>query len=184
MLERIIELEPHITMSFIFGSRSWIDRQAGFQTKYILATAANSANALAVPNSSSDSDEEEPERVNVHIMNGSGHHVYADNPEEFNQLVVDICTEVDCVMLQAAMEEQGNDFEWDNDDSHLQQQVAAGAMGPGNLGNISTGSGWVLENGGSVLHGQSGPTNSVPGSPSIKMDLQQNVHAIPEEDSY
>lgn len=33
MIERIMELAPHITVSFIYGSRSWIDRQAGLQVR-------------------------------------------------------------------------------------------------------------------------------------------------------
>lgn len=198
MLERVMGLEPHITLSFIFGSRSWIDRQSGFQTKYILATAANSATALAVPPAATSSDtdtaDQAAERVNVHILQGAGHHVYADNHEEFNQLVMNICTEVDCVLLQRAMEEQGNEFEWDEeeDDSFLQQQVAAGLVVPPSVMVINSGS---VNGGGNVNGGGANGSNSNNGNwgesggpgmssnlTSSKLDLQKN--AIPEEDSY
>lgn len=108
MLERIIDLESHISVTFIFGSRSWVDRQSGFQAKYILATAATAmtpeeiatAAAAAAAASASSSDElestdDEFERVNVFILNGAGHHVYADMPDEFNQMVLKVCADVD-----------------------------------------------------------------------------------------
>lgn len=109
MLERIIDLESHISVTFIYGSRSWVDRQSGFQAKYILATAAsalspeeaaNAVAAAAAAASASSSDElesgdEEHERVSVLILNGAGHHVYADMPEEFNQMVLKVCADVD-----------------------------------------------------------------------------------------
>ncbi|XP_054163083.1 (Lyso)-N-acylphosphatidylethanolamine lipase-like isoform X1 [Oppia nitens] len=72
MIDRITELHPEINMTFIYGSRSWIDRQPGFQTKYLLG-----------------------DRVNVEIIQGSGHHVYADKSEEFNELVAKVCHTVD-----------------------------------------------------------------------------------------
>ncbi|KAJ6215713.1 hypothetical protein RDWZM_010213 [Blomia tropicalis] len=137
MLDRIIELDPSITLSFIYGSRSWIDRQSGFQAKYILATASNNIvsnnhhhhhhhqyhqiggrhhHYSSNDNSSDENEDEEPERVNVHIIQGAGHHVYADDPEQFNRLVMDICTDIDIQMLHAAMVESGNEFLWDDDD--------------------------------------------------------------------
>ncbi|OTF82430.1 hypothetical protein BLA29_014862, partial [Euroglyphus maynei] len=42
MLDRIQDLDPRITLTFIYGSRSWIDRQTGLQAKYILATKSGS----------------------------------------------------------------------------------------------------------------------------------------------
>ncbi|KAH9421631.1 hypothetical protein DERP_009034 [Dermatophagoides pteronyssinus] len=43
ILDRIQDLDPRITLTFIYGSRSWIDRQTGLQAKYILATKSGSA---------------------------------------------------------------------------------------------------------------------------------------------
>jgi len=72
MINRVTELHQDIDLTFIYGSRSWIDRQPGFQTKYLLG-----------------------DRVNVHVIQGSGHHVYADKPDEFNDLVSKACYSVD-----------------------------------------------------------------------------------------
>lgn len=117
MLERIIELECHITLSFIYGSRSWIDRQSGFQAKYILATAANAAAASGGGGGGYEDDEvEDVERVDVHVLDGAGHHVYADRSDEFNELVMKICAHIDGQYGLA------NTEQFEEDDSFLQQQ--------------------------------------------------------------
>ncbi|CAG2176195.1 unnamed protein product, partial [Oppiella nova] len=72
MLDRIPELHPAINVTFIYGSRSWVDRQPGFQTKYMLG-----------------------DRVAVEVIQGSGHHVYADKHQEFNDLVANVCYQED-----------------------------------------------------------------------------------------
>ncbi|KAI2805894.1 hypothetical protein RDWZM_009440 [Blomia tropicalis] len=75
MLERIGELGKHITIDFIYGSVSWIDWETGEKVKRQLS-----------PNG---------ERVKVHVIEGAGHHVYADKPNEFNQLILDIVSGVE-----------------------------------------------------------------------------------------
>lgn len=60
-------------MTFIFGSRSWVDRQPAFQVKYLLGE----------------------ERVSVNVIQGAGHLPMADNPDEFNNSIIQICNLVD-----------------------------------------------------------------------------------------
>lgn len=70
MICRIVNLRSDIPITFINGSKSWIDQQTGILIKH----------------SRLDS------YVNVQVIQGSGHHVYADKPQHFNQLIQKICT--------------------------------------------------------------------------------------------
>lgn len=72
MLHRIPALKSSIPITFIYGARSWIDRFPGQTIK-------------EMRNGSS---------VDIHIIKGAGHHVYAE-PDEFNALVEKACDSVD-----------------------------------------------------------------------------------------
>ncbi|KAK0166255.1 hypothetical protein PV328_004692 [Microctonus aethiopoides] len=69
MVRRIDQMNEDIPITLIYGSRSWVDNSAGdtFVKKRI-----NSY-------------------VNVQIISGAGHHVYADKSEIFNKHVLDAC---------------------------------------------------------------------------------------------
>ncbi|XP_067131863.1 (Lyso)-N-acylphosphatidylethanolamine lipase-like isoform X1 [Centruroides vittatus] len=69
MISRIDSLRPNVPITFIYGSKSWIDKQTG----------------ILIKNSRLDS------YVNVQVIQRSGHHVYADQPDYFNRLVRKIC---------------------------------------------------------------------------------------------
>ncbi|XP_035795733.1 (Lyso)-N-acylphosphatidylethanolamine lipase-like [Anopheles albimanus] len=69
MLKRIDQIDPSIPMTFIYGSESWIDLEAGEITK------AKRANSF----------------VEVKIIENASHHLYADFPEIFNKHVNDAC---------------------------------------------------------------------------------------------
>ncbi|XP_023244384.1 1-acylglycerol-3-phosphate O-acyltransferase ABHD5-like isoform X3 [Centruroides sculpturatus] len=69
MISRIDSLRPDVPITFIYGSKSWIDKQTG----------------ILIKNSRLDS------YVNVQVIQRSGHHVYADQPDYFNRLVRKIC---------------------------------------------------------------------------------------------
>jgi abhydrolase domain-containing protein 5 len=73
IIHRVRELSRRIRLTFVFGSRSWIDRQPAFQIQYLLGE----------------------HRVRVTIVQGAGHHVYADCPATFNQCVCDMLKSVD-----------------------------------------------------------------------------------------
>ncbi|THD25295.1 Abhydrolase domain-containing protein 4 [Fasciola hepatica] len=73
MLLRIGELDPHIPITFIYGSRSWIDMSSGVKTR------------AARPGS----------YVDIKIIEGAGHQVHAEAAEEFNAYVNAVCEQVD-----------------------------------------------------------------------------------------
>ncbi|KAF2359184.1 Alpha/beta hydrolase fold-1 [Trinorchestia longiramus] len=73
MVHRLDSLQQEVPITLVYGSRSWIDRDPGFQIKY------------SRPNSF----------VDVQILQGAGHHVYADRAERFNTLVSTIGKHVD-----------------------------------------------------------------------------------------
>uniref|UniRef100_A0A3P9IB15 1-acylglycerol-3-phosphate O-acyltransferase ABHD5 n=2 Tax=Oryzias latipes TaxID=8090 RepID=A0A3P9IB15_ORYLA len=66
MLERIHQVQAHIPISFIYGSRSSIDSKSGCALK-----------------------ETRPD-VGITVIRGAGHYVFADQPEDFNQTVLQI----------------------------------------------------------------------------------------------
>ena len=73
MIQRIADLHPDINLTFIYGARSWIDRQPALQIKCLLSDRS----------------------VDVHVIQGAGHHVYADKHDMFNDLVNATCREVE-----------------------------------------------------------------------------------------
>jgi len=73
MLNRISDLDVSIPLIFIYGQHSWIGEGAGYETKRIL------------PN----------HLVKVFVIKGAAHHVYADQPAEFHEIVNQVCCEVD-----------------------------------------------------------------------------------------
>lgn len=72
LVHRLVDLDEAVSMTFIYGSRSWIEKKPGEFLRDCLT----------------------PNRVTVNIMDGSGHHVYADNYTEFNELVKEACAKV------------------------------------------------------------------------------------------
>ncbi|GAB1608735.1 protein ABHD4-like isoform X1, partial [Argonauta hians] len=73
MIARIGELDRSVPMTLIYGSRSWITSHTGQDVKYLR------------PHS----------YVDVQVIQGAGHHVYADRCEEFNELVREVCSMAD-----------------------------------------------------------------------------------------
>nr|AAW27288.1 SJCHGC04331 protein [Schistosoma japonicum] len=65
MLDRIGQLDSNVPVTFIYGSLSWIDLSSGYRTR------------LLRPNS----------YVDVKVIEGAGHQVYAQMSEEFNAYV-------------------------------------------------------------------------------------------------
>ncbi|KAG8190697.1 hypothetical protein JTE90_004201 [Oedothorax gibbosus] len=73
MIQRIAQLRQDIPISFIFGAQSWIDSSSGDKTTAL----------------------RENSYVKIEMIDGAGHHVYADRAEVFNNLVCQICRKVD-----------------------------------------------------------------------------------------
>ena len=122
MLDRIGELNRNISLSFIYGSNSWVDSESGHHAKRILERSG-----ITKLEEEEEEDEEEvkskvekkranvlmseqsnnkTERVKIFMVEQSGHHVYADNPDRFNQFVNDICNEYDRKYLNKRQQEQ------------------------------------------------------------------------------
>ncbi|KAI8790413.1 abhydrolase domain-containing protein 4 isoform X3 [Biomphalaria glabrata] len=65
LVERVQAWDSKLDVTFIYGARSWIDSQPGLETK----------------------NQRHDNYVDVHIISGAGHHVYADRPKAFNHIV-------------------------------------------------------------------------------------------------
>ncbi|KAJ8303128.1 hypothetical protein KUTeg_019524 [Tegillarca granosa] len=73
MINRVADIPKHVPMTLIYGSRSWMDNGTGYHVKYL----------------------RDESYVDVQVIRGAGHHVYADKPLPFNALVSKICESVD-----------------------------------------------------------------------------------------
>ncbi|XP_023116723.1 1-acylglycerol-3-phosphate O-acyltransferase ABHD5-like [Amphiprion ocellaris] len=71
MLDRIDQVRADIPISFIYGSRSSIDSDSGYAFK-----------------------KTRPD-VEIEVIRGAGHYVFADQPEDFNQIVLQILTRME-----------------------------------------------------------------------------------------
>lgn len=72
MIHRLVDLDDQIPITFIYGGRSWIDNSPGWFLKDCLA----------------------PERVEMKVIYGAGHHVNVDDYETFNLMVIDACNKI------------------------------------------------------------------------------------------
>ncbi|GAU94719.1 hypothetical protein RvY_06443 [Ramazzottius varieornatus] len=73
MSTRMGTMERTLPVSFVYGKRSWIDHSIAYTVK----------------------DNRKESFTEVIMVEGAGHHVYADMPKEFNRIVDDICQRVD-----------------------------------------------------------------------------------------
>jgi len=71
---RIPELDQKIPLTFLYGSDSWVDHYPADEVKELRGVGSY---------------------CDVHVLEGAGHHVYADKKETFNQLVLSICSLMD-----------------------------------------------------------------------------------------
>ncbi|XP_065368437.1 (Lyso)-N-acylphosphatidylethanolamine lipase isoform X1 [Calliphora vicina] len=69
MIHRIKDVRQDIPITFIYGSRSWIDSSSGEKIKSVRGNSM----------------------VEIKTVTGAGHHVYADKPEVFNRYVNETC---------------------------------------------------------------------------------------------
>ncbi|XP_013866319.1 1-acylglycerol-3-phosphate O-acyltransferase ABHD5 isoform X2 [Austrofundulus limnaeus] len=73
MLRRINQLQPDIPITIIYGSRSSVDCDSGSTIR----------------------DMRPDSHVDIITIRGAGHYVYADQPEDFNHKVLQVCEKVD-----------------------------------------------------------------------------------------
>ena len=69
MIHRIQDIEDHVMMTILYGSRSWVDSTTGYKMKYLRSKSY----------------------VDIQVIPGAGHHIYSDQPERFNWTVSNIC---------------------------------------------------------------------------------------------
>ncbi|KAL0278679.1 UNVERIFIED_CONTAM: hypothetical protein PYX00_000429 [Menopon gallinae] len=74
IIKRMDMLRPDIPITLIYGSRSWVDNSAGEKIKELRSGTSY---------------------VNIIVISGAGHHVYADKSEIFNRHVNDACSLAD-----------------------------------------------------------------------------------------
>ncbi|XP_074644135.1 1-acylglycerol-3-phosphate O-acyltransferase ABHD5-like [Tubulanus polymorphus] len=75
MVHRITNIPARIPITMIYGSRSWLDTGIAYHVKYLRHESY----------------------VDVQVIRGAGHHVYADRSDMFNLLVKKICDTADHV---------------------------------------------------------------------------------------
>uniref|UniRef100_A0A131YYF9 1-acylglycerol-3-phosphate O-acyltransferase ABHD5 n=1 Tax=Rhipicephalus appendiculatus TaxID=34631 RepID=A0A131YYF9_RHIAP len=92
MISRIGELHQSVPMTFIYGSRSWVDKQPGIRVQRLRPES----------------------EVDVEIIDGAGHHIFADKPEQFNEIVSKICRGADAAeKTNRALAEEKEKEEWE-----------------------------------------------------------------------
>ncbi|XP_076018265.1 (Lyso)-N-acylphosphatidylethanolamine lipase isoform X2 [Genypterus blacodes] len=72
MLHRVHQLPPSMPLTMLYGARSWVDSSSGDSVINIRG----------------------PTNTRVLLINDASHHVYADQPEEFNEAIESICNTV------------------------------------------------------------------------------------------
>ncbi|VDK86405.1 unnamed protein product [Litomosoides sigmodontis] len=73
MIRRISDLSSEVPVTFIYGSKSWIDSSSGIEVQ----------------------NERQNAYVDVQVINGAGHYVYVDRKEVFNNLLCDLFDKID-----------------------------------------------------------------------------------------
>lgn len=73
MLQWVHLLPPSMPVTMLYGARSWVDSSSGNKAAEIRGKA----------------------HTKVLLINNASHHVYADQPEDFNKVVENICKSVD-----------------------------------------------------------------------------------------
>ncbi|XP_028832509.1 (Lyso)-N-acylphosphatidylethanolamine lipase [Denticeps clupeoides] len=73
MIKRVHLLPPSLPVTMIYGARSWVDSSTGDRVAEIRGKSV----------------------THVRVINNASHHVYADQPEDFNNMVQKICSAVD-----------------------------------------------------------------------------------------
>ncbi|CAB3229042.1 unnamed protein product [Arctia plantaginis] len=98
MVGRIDQLDPKLPITVLYGSRSWVDNSTG----QVLTDQRTTANTY------------------VQVINGAGHHVYLDKPEQFNKYVLEACARSD-----------------DNDNGRVPDKVAPPADDGATIHNVN-----------------------------------------------
>jgi pimeloyl-ACP methyl ester carboxylesterase len=108
MVKRIDTMKKDIPITLLYGSRSWIDHSA----------------TDIIKNKRIDS------YFKLQVITGAGHHVYADKPEAFNQIVLEACAHADNIsqskylaLMPPQYSEEVNQTESEADTETIQQST-------------------------------------------------------------
>lgn len=107
MLHRISALRADVPITFIYGARSWVDRHPG---QIIKETRSDSF-------------------VELHVIKGAGHHVYADKCDEFNSLVLKACEASDCELKISPSKEDISTSEAEEKVHQVQTETSQSVLG-------------------------------------------------------
>nr|CAH7733957.1 unnamed protein product [Callosobruchus chinensis] len=81
IVKRIDKLDPKMPVTLLYGARSWVDHSAGDIIK----------------------EKRTSSYFKLQVISGAGHHIYADKPEAFNQIVLDACNYTDSTKSNTPM---------------------------------------------------------------------------------
>ncbi|KAL4635357.1 protein ABHD4-like isoform X1 [Arapaima gigas] len=73
MLQRVHLLSPSLPVTLLYGTQSWMDNSTGYKVAHLRTQCY----------------------TRTVMIEGASHHIYADQPEEFNRVVQEICDSVD-----------------------------------------------------------------------------------------
>ncbi|VEN39291.1 unnamed protein product [Callosobruchus maculatus] len=81
IVKRIDRLDAKMPVTLLYGARSWVDHSAGDIIK----------------------EKRTSSYFKLQVISGAGHHIYADKPEAFNQIVLDACNYTDSTKSNTPM---------------------------------------------------------------------------------
>jgi len=76
---RIADLDNNVPLTLLYGGHSWVDHFPSDKIKEMRPDA----------------------NVDAYVIDGAGHHIYADEKEDFNEIVLEICSGVDQLMARS-----------------------------------------------------------------------------------
>ena len=109
MIKRIHEIDANTPVWFIYGSRSWIDPASGFQAIH------RRQGAVA---------------TTIKLIEGSGHHVNADKPHEFNAYVNYVLELVDEHVEKTKEKEKGEEEKTQKEEREEEQDKLSNVSRP------------------------------------------------------
>lgn len=107
MLHRISALRSDVPLTFIYGARSWVDRHPGQIIK----------------------ENRKESSVEMHVIGGAGHHVYADKKDEFHRLVLAACQSADSLSVTRNVMVEEKSTEAEERVHELQTEISHTVLG-------------------------------------------------------
>ncbi|XP_021941395.1 protein ABHD4 isoform X2 [Zootermopsis nevadensis] len=109
MVNRIDALREDVPITLLYGSRSWVDHTSGELIH----------------------EKRQDSHVNIQVISGAGHHVYADKAETFNRHVIEACKLADSeqtkknVSIQIKSSSPANELEEETSNTESEENISA-----------------------------------------------------------